>query len=76
MNTTLNKFLLNTWYTQNIIVIDCKDTILSKTADLEKIKAAALYSGTNHDMRNDNPLMTRDVYNFGAIDSYLIIEVR
>ena len=76
MNTTLKNFLNHVWYVQEIIILDYTNRILQETTDINKIKESALYAGTNHDLRDDNELMNRYVYNLGAIDGYLIIELR
>ena len=73
---TLKDFLFISWYVQPIIVIDYHNGILHESANIEKIKESALYSGINHDLKADNELMNRYVYSYGAIDDHMIIEVR
>ena len=76
MNTTLKNLLNHVWYVQEVIILDYTNRILQDTTDIDKIKASALYAGTNHNLKDDNELMNRYVYNLGAIDGYLVIELR
>ena len=72
---TLNELSMMMWYAQELIIVEGK---MPETANTDKIRETAIFSGDNMELRSDNykDLKSRIIQSIGAIDDFVIVTLK